>query len=560
MNRRKRIKQSVKNKIMSGGSICIIGMTILMIVMVAVTNKTGRAALTDRYNLTHYAIQLREGSQFLATEMWAYAATGEQKHYDNYWNEVNTTKSRENAIAAMKEIGITEEEAAIIDEIEALSNSLIPLEEEAMEAVQAGDLETALSYVYGDEYQDGIDAIAAKAEVLISHLDQRMSAKVERVTSLSIFAQILGFMLLWAVLIMQTRYSLFVRRELISPLLKIEKQMESIAQGNLNDVFELQVDETEMGALAGAILTTREFLQKMIGNISYMMEKLSQGDFSLVVEGEYIGEFKNIKSSMEEILDNMNRVFFSIQNASGQVAEGAQQLATVSQSMAEGMEEQSRLVENIVVSMEDLDKGVHISTEKAKEAESLSQNAGNYLASGSKKMQELGEAIVTIKESSEEIMGITSTINSIASQTNMLALNAAIEAARAGEAGRGFAVVAEQVKNLAEECAQAVSGTEQLVNKTLHAVENGINLANDTSHMLEQVERLAGESIDAMTEVAKNTKRQSQQAEEVVKNVEQISNVIAENTAATEENAATGGEQSNQAAHLNELISDFKLR
>ena len=51
----------------------------------------------------------------------------------------------------------------------------------------------------------------------------------------------------------------------------------------------------------------------------------------------------------------------------------------------------------------------------------------------------------------DEIHKFSSTIEKIASQTNMLALNATIEAARAGEMGRGFAVVAAEVKSLANQ-------------------------------------------------------------------------------------------------------------
>lgn len=77
----------------------------------------------------------------MTNEVRAFAATGLQEHYDNYWNEINHLKNRDLGVAAMQEIGITDEEQAMIDEMSGLSNSLVPLEEKAMENVQDGKLQ-----------------------------------------------------------------------------------------------------------------------------------------------------------------------------------------------------------------------------------------------------------------------------------------------------------------------------------------------------------------------------------------------------------------------------------
>lgn len=62
-----------------------------------------------------------------------------------------------------------------------------------------------------------------------------------------------------------------------------------------------------------------------------------------------------------------------------------------------------------------------------------------------------------LTEVAKAMGGIVDLIRSIAGQINLLALNATIEAARAGEAGKGFAVVAGEVKNLANQSANATA-------------------------------------------------------------------------------------------------------
>lgn len=85
----------------------------------------------------------------------------------------------------------------------------------------------------------------------------------------------------------------------------------------------------------------------------------------------------------------------------------------------------------------------------------------------------------------EEISVISHSVKAIASQTHLLALNASIEAARAGEQGRGFEVVAGEVKKLADQSTQAISGIEELVAQVKEVFDH---LSRSSQDVLEYID------------------------------------------------------------------------
>lgn len=54
-----------------------------------------------------------------------------------------------------------------------------------------------------------------------------------------------------------------------------------------------------------------------------------------------------------------------------------------------------------------------------------------------------------LKQKSDQVAGITGSIQDVSDRTGILAINASIEAARAGAVGRGFRIIANEVRNLA---------------------------------------------------------------------------------------------------------------
>lgn len=558
--KKKAEKQSVINKNMAIKSVICLVICIINIIGIIILNYKTQQTLNKKFDLVQNAIQLREGSQYLTSEVRAYAATGNQLYYDHYWNEVNTVKSREAAIASMKEIGITNQEAERIEGIGSLSNGLIPLEEEAMAAVEQGDLEKAISYVYGEEYLKGIETITEHTDLFINEVSERVSQEGMKLAIISFIVETIGFIILLITIMLQFKYLKFVHTQLLNPIELVREQMLEISMGNLHGEFLLEKNESEVGALAGAIISTKDYLQSVIGDLQNIVAALSAGNMTFEMQAEYIGEFTVIKESLETFRNKMCKTFRLIQEASEQVAGGSGLISSAAQDLAEGSGKEALAANELLEAVKEMNFGIRETAVQSEEAKRLSNSAGKELQIGSQKMRELNEAMNVIKDCSVEISGITAAINGIASQTNMLALNAAIEAARAGEAGRGFAVVAEEVKGLANDSSQAVGKTDQLIQTTVEAVDRGIALAEETMAALEEVGKLAVSSTEAMELVANANHLQVSKINAVMNNIDTISASVQNSNATAEETAAASEEQSAQSEKLNGLLKQFKIK
>ena len=359
---------------------------------------------------------------------------------------------------------------------------------------------------------------------------------------------------------LQIQYAKFVKNELLAPTIEIENQLSYMSKGILDSEFTLEADETEIGKMIGAIKSTKEFLQHIIGNISDAMARLADGDVSFDVEGDYIGQFEEIKTSMQTTIDNLNEIFGSIGLTSGQVASGASQMAVSAQDLAESSTEEAGAVSDISGAIDVLSEGIAQTEAKTRQAEQIAKEAGGVLMVGKEKMDELDRAMEFIKECTNKVVENTESIKAISAQTGLLALNAAIEAARAGTAGRGFAVVADEVKKLANDSERVTAATDELVKKTIDAVEVGRNLSAEMVDSIMAVGDKAGKSVILMEEVIKEVEVQSEKVKAITNGVSKISDSAQSNAATAEEAAASSEEQSAQSESLTNLIGKFRLK
>lgn len=253
----------------------------------------------------------------------------------------------------------------------------------------------------------------------------------------------------------------------------------------------------------------------------------------------------------------ISRIIDALTTGSEQVHSAANQVSSSSQSLAEGASEQASSLEETSASLEEMTAMTRQNTDNANQANAMVSEAGRAASEGRESMQRMSEAIVEIKQASDQTANIIKTIDEIAFQTNLLALNAAVEAARAGDAGKGFAVVAEEVRSLAQRSAEAARNTSALIESAQKSAENGVNVSKEVANVLSKINDTVARVSQLIAEVSAASNEQATGIEQVNNAVAQMNQVTQSNAANSEEAAAASEELSAQADELNSMVEEL---
>ncbi|MDE7223233.1 MAG: methyl-accepting chemotaxis protein, partial [Acetatifactor sp.] len=334
-------------------------------------------------------------------------------------------------------------------------------------------------------------------------------------------------------------------------------------------------------------------LNKGVSEITRPLDKVSQGDFTAVVDLKRKDEFGQIArslthmiTSMKALIKEVQGVVWTVQQTSGQVGSSTQQLMESSDEILGAIEEidrgvslQAQDAQDCVVQINALSDQIRTVYDYTDEISRISEDANKTITDGMEVIEDLSEKsratveitgaiqkdILSLNEQTLSIGGFAEVIDEIASRTNLLSLNASIEAARAGEEGRGFAVVAQEIRKLADQslsAAQQIGGIVQQIQaqtgQTVEAVHQAGEIVSSQSDSLEKTQDAFHKVNERVKMMADNLSRMTTGMAQIEEAKQEAVSAITNISAVSEQTSANSVQVDGIAKRQKEYVEELK--
>lgn len=558
----------------------VIFLILITLAALILTNATFRQIQSineDNATLLNLAAELRKSSQDLTENVRLYATTANKSFKEAYntivevraGNKPRATTAlvapskRVALLDLLKQYGVTNEEFALLEEANKLSDTLILLEVEAMHAIEGKfkdssnaytisgepDMAKAISLVFGDQYRGEVKKIMAPLDVFAEKLTYRTNHAFVELQEQFVTEMLIAIACLVLTLLIAIWTFFFMTKRIITPLEATTNFAQEIAGGNLEKQIPI-LRRDELGLL-------RQSLNSLVLNLN---EKIKEIELKSHEANKQAEEAKISSEQANSALEKVEENAKAMSQVSVQLSDTMDSLHDVSTKLehsigisTEGAHIQGQSVVEAVTAMEQMNATVTEIARSSANAANVASQTKERAAEGAVAVGELIDAINSVYNNSghmknninallehtKNISSVMNVISDIADQTNLLALNAAIEAARAGDAGRGFAVVADEVRKLAEktmlsthDVASAVKAIQvsvdestQQVEVTVSDVENANNLAQVCGESLKEIVEMTDTSADQVRSIATASEEQSSTSEEISHNISKMSTI-----------------------------------
>lgn len=299
------------------------------------------------------------------------------------------------------------------------------------------------------------------------------------------------------------------------------------------------------------------YIAKAVKNQIAILERMASGDFAFHIPEGHNDEFGRTHSVLRQMRIALNDIIVRTKNECATLQDEMRHLQNLSNAIVDNsanVETQAVTVsaasDEMVSTTQDIARNCENAASSSNLCKNISDNglqqvidAVNSIREQSERTKDNAQKIESLAQQTKEIGSIVSTIDDIAAQTNLLALNAAIEAARAGEAGRGFAVVADEVRALASR----TTASTQEISKMVKHIQDEAALATDS----------ITSSVVNMESVAENSSKTEELLKEITHHVIDVNQQITQIATAAEEQTTATSEISMNMQNITHATSDM---
>ncbi|MCT4625400.1 methyl-accepting chemotaxis protein [Halodesulfovibrio sp.] len=375
----------------------------------------------------------------------------------------------------------------------------------------------------------------------------------------------------------------FIVIRITNPLELLTQAATEVSSGNYEVNTPTKGFSTEMFELHAALT---QMVQNLLTTISQAQEKEEeaniqaqranelavQAERKVQEEQERHTELMHAASQLELIVENVANVTHELSTLIENTRLGTEQQASRSGETASAMEQMNSAIAAVAQNASDAAQHSDVMRDQVINETRSVNNVVSSIDDIANRSERMTKSLSELGDKAQDIGKIMDVISDIADQTNLLALNAAIEAARAGEAGRGFAVVADEVRKLAEKTMQATSEVEQAVTAiqastgdNIHAMQETTSVVTDCTSLarkageaLVNITTLIESSTDMARTIATASEEQSAASDEVNRTIGSVSEIADDMASSAADSAQTMETLTGLSHELQQVIRTLK--
>ena len=341
---------------------------------------------------------------------------------------------------------------------------------------------------------------------------------------------------------------------------KVARRMVGLSDGDLQTEVDQLHSRDELELLTATMSSTVSSMKLYISEIQRVLSHIAAGELNIAPQGEYRGDFSQIRDALEHIILSLNETMCDFKAAAVRVAHVAENLSGQSGQLHHASMEQTEAAAHLVNEVSTVKDRLADVTHSTDQTRERTEEIARKIQNTNDQMQSLTGAMNDIQNNAGEITKIAKAIQDIAFQTNILALNASVEAARAGAAGKGFSVVANEVKQLAAKSGEAAQAAARMVENTREIIHTGVALTAETAQSLEEISTVSGQIGQITHQLSSDVQEQQSALIHMEEKIETISAIADRNLQSAGDTAQSSTLLAQEADELQSQVRRFILR